>query len=385
VEQKTTDKSNMRVRTAIVSVTNDLVTDRRVNNTCMTLQEAGFHVLLVGRRQVSSRNLEPRTYQTHRMRLLFERGFFFYAEYNIRLFFYLLFRQTSILVANDLDTLLPNYLVSRLRRKPLLYDTHEFFTGVPELAARRGVRKIWECIEKRFFPSLKHITTVNDSIAKLYKDLYGKEITVVRNVPPRRAYKKEKTKAELNLPEDKAVILFQGAWINADRGGEEIVEAMQYMDDAILLIIGGGDVIEKLMKKAEQPDLKGKVFFIPRLPFSELYQYSVHADIGLTLDKDTNINYRFSLPNKLFDYIQAGVPVLASPLPEITHIVEKYKVGEMVNSHDPLHIASKIQDMLADRGRLTMYRENCLRAAQELCWENEKARLLGAIERMCGK
>jgi glycosyltransferase involved in cell wall biosynthesis len=151
---------------------------------------------------------------------------------------------------------------------------------------------------------------------------------------------------------------------------------MCYLENAILLIIGAGDVIEVLKDKAKHLGLAEKVMFIPRQPFEILHNYTVLADIGLTLDKDTNINYRFSLPNKLFDYIQAGIPVLASPLKEVRAVIEQYSVGTCIVSHDPGHIAECITQMLTDKDKYYRYRSNCLTAKEELCWEKEKVKLI---------
>ena len=371
-------------RTAIVSVINDLSTDQRVNKVCLTLHELGYDVLLVGRSQRKSLPLAPRAYRMKRMKLMFEKGPAFYAEFNIRLFFFLLFRKAHVLVSNDLDTLLPNYLISKMRGAKIVYDSHEYFTGVPELENSPFKRNVWRRIERFVFPKLKYVFTVNDSIAKLYRDEYNVDVKVVRNVPMLSSVKKVdrwKTKTELGLPENKKIVLLQGAGINVDRGAEEAVQAMQYVNEAILLIIGSGDVIDVLKQMVIELQLQEKVRFIAKIPFEELLQYTHHADIGLTLDKDTNINYRFSLPNKVFDYIHSGIPVLASALVEVRKIVEQYNVGAIAENHDPAHIADRIEYMLSSPAKLSEWKENAKVAAVELCWENEKQVLVDVYKR----
>ena len=361
------------MKKVFLSVTNDLVTDNRVHKICTTLSEIGFEVTLVGRKLKNSLPLE-RSYHTHRMKLIFIKGPLFYAEYNIRLFLYLLFQKADILVANDLDTLLANYLASVFRKRKLVYDSHEYFTGVPEIVNRPFVKASWESIEKWIFPKLEVIYTVNESIARLYKDQYGKEIKVIRNVSTKLEHKTKKTRENLGLPRDKNIIILQGAGINIDRGGEEAVQAMQYVDNAIFLIIGGGDVIDTLKEMVAELNLKDKVKLLGKLPYMEMMQYTQNADLGLTLDKDTNINYRYSLPNKVFDYIQAGIPVLASNLVEVANVVKSYKVGEIVESHEPHLIAKKMTEML-NESRKAEWKENLKAAAEELCWEKESSKL----------
>ena len=358
------------LKKVIVSVTNDLASDQRVHKACTTLANMGFDVLLVGRKLSNSPSLEPRTYATKRMRLLFKKGPLFYAEYNKRLFLLLIFRKFDLLVSNDLDTLLANYLASKLKSKPLVYDSHEYFTEVPELQGRKA-KKIWERIEAWIFPKLSDIITVNKSIADLYEKKYAKKLNVVRNIPFRKLHIEVLTKPELGIDEHQRIIILQGAGINIDRGAEEAVLAMQLVDNAVLLIVGGGDVLDLLKEMVIEHKLENRVKFIPRQTLAKLYAYTALADVGLSLDKDTNLNYRYSLPNKIFDYIQCGTPVLASDLPEVKNIIQTYDVGLIVEKHSPEFIAKSLNQML-DLGFKHLHKNQLNKAAEELIWEHEE-------------
>jgi glycosyltransferase involved in cell wall biosynthesis len=369
------------LKTSIVSVINDLLTDQRVNKTCLVLQELGFDVLLVGREKKDSVPLTERPYRTHRMKLLFEKGPLFYAEFNIRLFFFLIAHKSDLLFSNDLDTLLPNFLLSKIKKIPLVYDSHEYFTETPELVNRKFVQKVWKKIESSIFPHLRDVITVNDSIANLFKIDYGVDVAVVRNIPPSPTGTINIDIPRINNPDHKSIILLQGSGINIQRGAEELVQAMQFVGNAHLVIIGGGDVLPQLKTMTVDLALGAKITFLPKMPFELLRAYTSQATLGLTLDKDTNINYRYSLPNKLFDYIHAGVPVLASPLTEIKNIIDSYQVGETISSHEPHALASHISGLLANPEKLATYKANCKIAAKELNWQNEKRALENIIRK----
>ncbi len=359
----------------IVSVTSDLSTDQRVHRSCLALQSQGFDVLLIGRELPGSIPVPSRPYASHRFRLWFHKGMLFYASYNIRLFFYLLFSNTHSLFANDLDTLPANYLVSVLRKKLLVYDSHEYYTGVPELEHRPIVKSIWKAIERWIFPGLKIIITVNDSIANLYGKEYGKQLVVIRNVPivtvQSAAVNKSVLRSQLGLPLDKKLVILQGSGINVQRGAEEAVISLRYLDDVNLILLGGGDVLPALNALVIQYQLEDKIIFKPRMPYQDMMQYTAASDLGLTFDKDTNLNYRFSLPNKIFDYIQAGIPVLASRLPEVAKVITTYDIGDFIENHDPEHIAKKIKSVLGDDTLLARWGKNLHLASKELNWESE--------------
>jgi len=316
--------------------------------------------------------MDSRTYAVKRMLLIFHKGPLFYAEYQIRLFLLLLFqRKVSLLLANDLDTLLPNYLISKLKRIPVVFDSHEYFTGVPELEQHPLKQKIWKQIERSIFPKLKDVFTVNHSIADLFQKEYGIRPRVVRNVPPLWLAKETISRNALGLPENKRILILQGSGINIQRGAEEMVEAMQWIDHAVLLIIGGGDVIDILKQMVKLLSLKEKVIFKERQPYEKLMAYTAIADLGLSLDKDLSLNYKYSLPNKIFDYLHAGIPVLASPLIEIKKVIEKYDVGDFIPNHQPKEIAVKVNEIFLHEDWLKKWKKNTKKAAHELNWQKE--------------
>ena len=364
------------MKRVIVSVINDLVTDQRVNKSCLTLKEMGYEVLLVGRKQRKSPPMDERPYETKRMKLLFEKGPLFYAEYNIRLFFFLLFHKANLLLSNDLDTSLPNYFISKLKGVKMIYDSHEYFTETPELVGRPRVQKVWKRIEGFVVPRLKEMITVCDSIADLFHEKYGVDCHVVRNIPPRAALPPKGDKRALNLPEDKHLLILQGSGINIQRGAEELVESMQYLDDCFLMIIGGGDVLPILKQMVVDLHIENRVRFLPRMPYVEMMAYTQLAELGFVLDKDTNLNYRFCLPNKLFDFIQAGVPIVASNLVEVGKIIRKYDIGLFIPDHDPKSVASTIRKGLDDVESRVCWQNGLAHAAEELCWENEQKTLM---------
>ncbi|MFN2395338.1 MAG: glycosyltransferase [Bacteroidales bacterium] len=358
-----------------LSVTNDLVTDQRVLKVSDFLHRKGFNVLLVGRKKPDSPEFKHSNFMSYRFRLLFHKGFLFYAEYNFKLFFYLLFQKNDLLVSNDLDTLLPNFLVSRIKRIPLVYDTHEYFTGSTELMHRPRVRKTWKQIEKWIFPRLKNVFTVNQSIADLYEKEYGVKIKVVRNIPKRYTQREKLSRKDIGWPSDKKIVLMQGGAINIHRGAEELIQAMQpqyNLENVLLYFIGSGDVWNQIQKLTSDLNRNSVVKFIPRMPYEKLMQYTALADLGVSIDKPVSPNYQYSLPNKLFDYIGAGIPVMASSLTEVKKIVEDYNVGVCIKNHDPVHIAETIHFVFNDESRYMSWKENALKASEQLCWENEE-------------
>ena len=359
-----------------VSVSNDLICDNRVNKTCKSLVDYGLSVKLIGRAFKSSPFLPSRSYKCKRLSIIFKKNAIYYAELNLKLFFYLLFSKQDFLWANDLDTLLANYLVAKLKRKPLIFDSHEHFTQVPELKDNPFAKKVWKAIERHCIKGCDAVFTVCNPIKNYFKEEYNKESLVVRNIPPRIFFKQE------TIPSSKKenIIVWQGA-VNIERGLEELCEAMQWID-ARLLIMGVGDIKSDLEKKVKTLQLENKIHFLGRLPFEEMMNKTKSAKLAISIDKATNGNYAISLPNKIFEYIACSVPVLVSPLQEIKLIVEKHKTGEFLSSYNPQELAKQITNLLNDERKLDLIAENCKKAAKELCWENEEIQIFKTIKNL---
>lgn len=345
-----------------ISVTNDLSTDQRVHKVASSLFNKGYSVFLVGRK---GKRLQLRSYNCHQLNVCFNKGFLFYLEFNIRLFFFLLFKKFDILLSNDLDTLLPNFFISKIKNKPIVYDSHELFTEVPELLNRPFVKYIWLCIESFCLPRIKYSYTVSDSIAAYYRSKYKINMFVIRNfpitleIPSAKKNKKEK------------IIIYQGA-VNRDRGIQLMILAMKYVD-AKLYIIGGGDLLFNTKKFVTAQNLDDKVVFFGKRNFNELFSITKTADLGLSFEEDTCLAYRYSLPNKIFDYVNAEIPVLVSDLPEFKKIILQYSIGSVIQSRKPIAIANQMKFLLSNSDK-NLHSKIKL-AKKEFSWSKEEKKL----------
>jgi len=354
----------------IVSVISDVVTDQRVQKECNTLHNMGYEVLVIGRKSKNDFLLKTFPYKIVRFKNLFRRGPFMYLFFNFQLFWYLLFKKGDIFWANDLDTLLPNFIISKLKRCKLIYDSHEYFT---QSVYKKTSRKIWESLERALFPRLKNVITVNDSIKQVYEKKYKIPVTVIRNVP----YKALENNKGF-IPADKKILVMQGIGINENRGAEEALYAMQFLPDEFnLYFIGSGTILHKLKEMVRDLGLSQKVTFIDVLPYNEMMKYTRGCFLGLIFEKIyTTDEHMFALPNKFFDYLKAGVPVLSSKAIEIKEIIEKYRVGDFIENFEPTQIAKKIISISENESLYKMWKQNTIAASEELNWEKEEKILI---------
>ncbi|MBN2487354.1 MAG: glycosyltransferase [Bacteroidales bacterium] len=364
----------------VLAVTNDVVTDNRIHKIAGTLQTNGYDVTVAGFLLKNSTPLAERLYKVKRFRLCFRKTALFYANYNIKLFFFLLRKRFDIIVANDIDTLAACWLAGIITKKVLVFDSHELFTGLPELENRPFIRKVWLMIERLIVPKIRFGYTVSSPIVEYYRKNYNKNLELIRNVG---VYRQGPVfKGFVNNGEN--IVVYQGS-VNVGRGIELMLNALKYLENIRFWVIGHGTVVDSLKKLACELSVSEKVVFLGRIELDKLWGYTENAHIGISLEEDLGLNYRYALPNKLFDYVQSRIPVIVSDLPEMKALVENYGVGLVLKQRTPEELANCIKLLVADREFHSALSQNLDNAAKELCWQNEEQKLLSIYQKACGQ
>lgn len=347
------------------TVTNDLTYDQRMQRICRSLSENGYHVTLVGFQKKTSLPLKQESFQQKRLSLFFRKGKLFYAEVNIRLFFYLLFKKIDAICAIDLDTILPCLYISGWKKIPRIYDAHELFTETKEVIRRPGIKKIWTRIEKKAVPKFKLGYTVCQSIAEELDRRYNVQYEVIRNITVLRTDIRK-------LPGD--FVFYQGA-VNEARSFEQLIPAMKQVNNK-LVICGDGNFMSQLKELIQQNGVEDKVELMGMLLPDQLWAISMSAGVGITIIENEGMNQYFSLPNKFFDYIHAEIPQVAVNFPEYRKINDQFEVAILLDKIDPEKIAEAINNLLNNDVLYNRLRKNCIMARQTLNWQEEEKKLL---------
>lgn len=355
----------MEQRSIIFTVTNDLGTDQRMQRICTTMQKQGYNVLLVGRKRKRSEPLAERSFEQYRLNCIAEKGAVFYIEYNIRLFFFLLFSQCNIISAVDADTLLACTCAALLKRKKLVFDAHEYFTEVPELTGRSGVKKVWQAILSFGVKRASACYTVGPALAEVFTARYHKPFKVVYNMPER--------KPVIESAGQQPVILYQGD-LNEGRGLEAMITAMKGIE-ALLWIAGDGPLKPRLEKQVAKESMEHKVTFLGKIAPDNLHGITSKAHIGINLLDPVSLSYQYSVANKFFDYVQAHVPVICAPFEEYRKLNAQHEVAVLCNQN-PADIRNAVNLLLHDKQHYKKLADNCKLAASQWCWQTQEHTLV---------
>ena len=386
-----------RVKRVVFTVSNDLNYDQRMQRICSTLSEAGYDVTLVGRKRQSSDALVEQLYKQVRLNLWFEKGKLFYIELNVRLFYYLLAKPFDVVCGIDLDTIMPCWFASKLKLKTCVYDAHELFTEVPEVIDRPAVRRTWLWVERFVVKRINFFYTVSESVALEFERRYGLKPAVIRNLPLIKSgnhggnggemqggarsadeasvFLRETSVSSVVSAFETRTIIYRGA-VNTGRGVEQSIEAMQSIVNAKLLIAGDGDILNEAKQLTRKLNLTDKVEFTGYASPSRLNELTQQSWLGLNLLNGESLNYKYSLANKFFDYIQCGVPQITMRFPEYERVNDEYNVAILIDELSPRAIVDAVNGLVENP---ELYRElklNCTKAAADLCWENERMKLL---------
>lgn len=347
------------------TVTNDLSYDQRMIRICHSLAEAGYRVTLVGRKLKKSIPLTKRKFEQKRLVCFFNKGKLFYLEYNIRLFVYLLCKKMDGICAIDLDTILPCLLVSKIKNTKRIYDAHELFCEMKEVVSRPGIYKAWKWLERKTVPRFSYGYTVNETIAQVFHKDYARHYEVIRNMPLLNP-------AAIHANREK-FILYQGA-VNEGRSFETLLPAMRKVP-ARLVICGDGNFMEQTKALILKYKLEDKVIVKGMLPPEALVSINQKAYIGITLfEKNGDSNY-YSLANRFFDYIHAGIPQLCVDYPEYRKINDEYDIAFLVPNVQEETIAAALNELIQDDEYWNRLHQNCIKAAQHLNWQQEEIKL----------
>jgi glycosyltransferase involved in cell wall biosynthesis len=348
------------------TVTNDLTYDQRMIRICNTLANAGYNVTLVGRITKKSSSLNEEAFKQKRIRCLFNKSFFFYAEYNIRLFFYLLFKKMDGICAIDLDTILPCYFISVLKKVTRVYDAHELFCEMKEIVTRPSIYKIWKKIERKTIPKFVNGYTVNEPIADEFKRMYNVNYAVIRNI----ALLKDLPTTE----KKEKYILYQGA-VNEARSFETLIPAMKNVDGK-LLIYGDGNFLKETKTLIAENNLEQKIILKGKATPQDLQKITTQAYLGITIFENKGLSNYYSLANRFFDYLHAGIPQLCVNYPVYKEINDKYNFAFLVDDLSEKTLTKSLNSLLSNEKLYATLQANCMVARQELNWQNEEIKLL---------
>jgi len=287
--------------------------------------------------------------------------------------------------AHDANTLYAASLAGMIRHNPVILDAHELPYVEPYFQVRPIQRLFYTMLLRLMLPRCAAVITVSPPIVDEIQRRYGgPRAVVVRNVPPfQPPLASNRLRERLALPATTQIALYQGN-ISENRSLQVLVRAARYLpDDIVIVLMGNGPSTERLEALIAQEGVGERVRLVPAAPYSELLAWTASADLGLILlSPDFSLNIRYCLPNKLFEYLMAGLPVLTSPLEAVAEVLTRYDAGQVCPSLAPEEIARSITTMLANGDGMARWHVNALAAARELNWEVEQAALLSLYEKL---
>ena len=351
---------------------------RRTLNQIASAKEAGFEVEAISAAEFGKRYpTETEPCPIRRIYLPVQRGPLKFIIFNLKVFFKVCFCNYAIIHARGLWTLPAVYKYILVHRSRVVYEAHEYFAG-HEIFQTRPIRKfIWLLVERMTMPYVDALITVSEPLARAYQKDYPdlQNVQVIRSLPSINDFRKDDIGTE--KPAERPFTFHFHGYFHKGRALEQIILAFDNIRDldVRLILIGKGPLEKRLKNLVKEKNLAQKIIFHDFIPNAQLIDFIRQADVGLALIQADSINRKYSLPNKFFEYIMAGLPVLAGNIPTLEEYTNKYNVGLTADPDDIEAIAKAMHEMVKNKETLSTWRENCKKAAKELNWENEAKKM----------
>jgi len=359
--------------------------DARVTKEARTLVEAGFHVVVYALKSNETESFEERDgffikrIKVYTRYLLPKSGLFFfikYLEYIFQNVKTLWSEPFDVYHAHDLETLPIAFLLSIVNKKPFIYDSHELFIERENI--KGFLKTIWRKIEQFLSPYPQKTIFVCDSLAEIYAQRYQvPKPEIIKNCQYLNVQnKKDVLRKILPITQHEQIIIYQGE-IASRRGVDVAIDAMNYLTGKVMVLIGPGDYRHLLREKLKSQPKGDKIFVLDPVPWETLAEYTASANLGLFLGQNVCLNVYYILPNKLFEYLSAGLPVVVSDFPEMRRVVVGEDVGLVVDEKDAPTTAQAI-DKILDDGVLYQRMSNNARRiiTEKYNWEIEGEKLV---------
>ncbi|WP_081621792.1 glycosyltransferase family 4 protein [Thioalkalivibrio sp. ALE11] len=297
---------------------------------------------------------------------------------HVRLLLAMVRMRPDVVHAHDVNTLPTAWLAARLSRARLVYDAHEISTS---REGYQSFRRLVASVERFVMPRADGTITTTDRRAAFFARAYGVPRPLVLQNRPRKQTVTGGTRIrdELGLDQPRPVVLYQGG-LQPGRGLDRIVDAAARVPEAWFVFIGGGRMAPQLEEQVRTLGLQDRVRFIPTVSLEDMPSYTASADIGVQAIENTCLNHSTTDSNKLFEYVAAGLPVVASNFPEIRKIVREHDIGLLVPSDDTDALADAIGRLAGDAALRARYADNAGRAAAVLTWEEQEAWLVSLYQ-----
>lgn len=350
--------------------------DTRCNNLFNSLSDKGYEVEFLGfdwlTENFSTIKGKKTVYKLSKKPI----SLFFYLKFYSILKLKLLTKKYDIIFAEDLYCLPVCVIIGKIKKAKVIYDCRELFGFLAGLKNKKLLQKFWSTIERLFINKADLILTTGEMDSEFIRKQYNiQNDLVVRNLPQ---HKKSQSPVNyyslLGIDKSKKILLYQGVVLHG-RGLKMIFEFLQTSDDFILVVLGGGEMLDYYKQLSEQMSLQKKVFFIGKIPQDKLIDYTAGAFIGLSLIENISLSYYYALPNKLFEYIMSEIPVIATNLPQMKKIIDEFKVGFYLNENDISLFSEILYRLNTDNDLYYHIKSNCQITSQLLCWEREIERL----------